>query len=160
LCSGGGFGGYGAEGGGAALGHDDSIDASAVGGAEERAEVLRIFYAVEGEDEARLAGWFENILNRQELLGADDGDYALVGGGVGHVGEGLAGFGADADFEFFAEGDDGFEAIVAAFAGDEDMVEAAFAGFEGFFDWVHAVEGLHSLLVYDFLGFDRASLPP
>jgi hypothetical protein len=48
------------------------------------------------------------------------------------------------------------------------VVEAAFTGFEGFFDRVHAVEGLHSLLVYDFLGLgfetgvrDGASaLPP
>jgi len=160
LGSGGCFGGYGAQGCGTSFGHDDGVDAGAVGGAEERTEVLRVFDAVQGEDETRAAGGFENIFDRQELLGSDDGDDALVGGGAGHVGEGFAGFGADADFEFFAEGDDGFEAVVAAFAGDEDVVEAAFAGFEGFFDWVHAVQSLHSLLVYDFLGLERVSVPP
>jgi hypothetical protein len=46
LGSGRGFGGYGAERGGTALGHDYGIDAGAVGGTKERAEVLRVFDAV------------------------------------------------------------------------------------------------------------------
>jgi len=147
LGSGGGFGGYGAHGSGAALGHDDGIDSGAVGGAKERAEILGVFHAVEGEDEAGRAGGLEDIFDSEELLGADDGDDALVGGGAGHVGEGFAGLGADADLEFLAEGDDGFEAFVAAFAGYEDVVKAALAGFERFLDRVDAVESLHTSLV-------------
>ena len=51
-CSGAGFYGDGAERGGAALGEDDAVDAGAVGYAEERAEILRVFNAVEGEEQA------------------------------------------------------------------------------------------------------------
>ncbi len=149
----GGFGGNCAQGRGTAFGHDDGIDTGAVSGAEESAEILRVFNAVEGQDEAGVAGRFEDVFDGQELLGADDGDYALVGGGAGHVGEGVAGLGANADFEFLAEGDDGFEAVVAAFAGYKDVVEAAFAGLEGFFDRVDSVESLHTYLVYGFLRF-------
>ena len=38
-------------GGGAAFGEDDAVDAGAVGGAEEGAEIVGVFYAVEGEQE-------------------------------------------------------------------------------------------------------------
>jgi hypothetical protein len=106
---------------------------------------LRVFDAVEGEDQARGAGGFENIFDGEELLGTDDGHDALVGRSAGHVCQGFAGLGADADLELAAERDDGFEAVVAAFAGYEHMVEAALAGFEGFFYRVYAVESLHSI---------------
>jgi len=48
--------GGGGEGGGAALSEDDAVDAGAIGDAEERAEILGIFDAVEGEEEAGGAG--------------------------------------------------------------------------------------------------------
>ena len=51
--AGAGFDGCGAEWSGAALGEDDAIDTGAIGDAEQSAEVLRIFNAIEGEDEAR-----------------------------------------------------------------------------------------------------------
>lgn len=51
--SGGGFDGDGAERGGAAFGDDDAVDSGGVGRAEERAEVLGVFDAVEGEEQAR-----------------------------------------------------------------------------------------------------------
>jgi hypothetical protein len=47
-----GFDGGGAEGSGAALGEEDAVDTGAIGHAEESAEILRVFDAVEGEDEA------------------------------------------------------------------------------------------------------------
>ena len=52
-CAGAGFDGGGAEGSGAALGEEDAIDAGAIGNAEQSAEVLRIFNAIESEDETR-----------------------------------------------------------------------------------------------------------
>ncbi len=143
LGSGGGLGGYGAQGRGAALGHDHCVDSGSVGGAKECAEVLGIFNAVEGEDEARGGDGFQNVLDGEELLGANDGDDSLVSRGVGHVGEGFAGLGAEADFEVAAEGDDGFEAVIAAFAGYQHVIEAAFARFERLFDRVQSVENLH-----------------
>ena len=140
---------------GAALGHDDGVDSGAVGGAEQRAEILRVFDAVESEDEARGAGGLENIFDGEKFLSADDGDDALVGGGVGDVGKGFAGLGANADLEVAAEGDDGFEAVVAAFTGYEDVIETALACFEGFFYRMDAVEGLHLSSVWLSLGVRR-----
>jgi hypothetical protein len=53
LCgSGAGFDGGGAEGSGAALGEEDAVDAGAIGDAKKSAEILRVFNAVECEDEA------------------------------------------------------------------------------------------------------------
>ena len=53
--SGGGFG-YGAgDGGGAAFWDNDAVDTGSVGGAEEGSEVVGVFDAVEGEEEAVLA---------------------------------------------------------------------------------------------------------
>ena len=54
--AGGGLGDGGGDGRGAALGQDDAVDARAVGGAEERAEVVGVFDAVEGEEEAVVRG--------------------------------------------------------------------------------------------------------
>jgi hypothetical protein len=50
--AGAGFDGDGAERGGAALGEDDAVYAGAVGYAEQSAKVLRVFDAVEGEEQA------------------------------------------------------------------------------------------------------------
>ena len=44
---------YGAEGGGAALGEDDAVNAGSVGDAQQRAQILRIFHAIEREQKAR-----------------------------------------------------------------------------------------------------------
>ena len=79
-CAGAGLYGHGAEGRGAALGEDDAVDAGAVGYAEESAEILRVFDAVEGEEEAGCVGlqWIggEEVFDGEEFLGADEGDYA------------------------------------------------------------------------------------
>jgi hypothetical protein len=82
-CAGAGFYGDRAQGGGTALGEDDAVDARAVGYAEQSAEVLGVFYAVEGEQQAAgtgLAGRGEEVFDGEELLRADQGDYALMGG--------------------------------------------------------------------------------
>jgi hypothetical protein len=47
-----GFNGHGTERGGTALGENDSVDAGSVGNAKERAKILRVFYAVEGQQQA------------------------------------------------------------------------------------------------------------
>ena len=144
-CSGAGFDGDGAERGGAAFGEDDAIDACAVGYAEKSAEVLRVFYAVECEEQAMGAvrrGRVE-VFNGEEFLGADHGDYALMGGGFGQLGELVARLLTDADAGLAEGGDQLFEAKIVALAGYKDVVKAAAAGFEGFFDRMHAVEDFH-----------------
>jgi len=148
-CSGAGLDGDGAEGGGAAFGEDDAVYAGAVGYAEEGAKVLRVFNAVEGEEEAgcgcAVGGcWrMEEVLDAEQFLRADYGDYALVGCGSGELGELVAGLLANADAGFSAFGEELLDAGVVALAGDEDVVEAAAAGAQGFFDGVEAVEDFH-----------------
>ena len=128
--SGGGFDGDGAEGCGAALGDEDAVDAGCVGGTEERAEVLRVFDAVECEEQAR--GWIgirarEQVFEVEEFAGADDGDDALMGGGVGEAGELFFGLEAETDAVLAAGVDDALEALVVTVTGDADVVEAAIA---------------------------------
>ena len=98
--AGAGFDGRGAEGCGAALGEENAVDAGAIRNAEERAEVLRVFDAVEGEDEA--SGGFacggtgrEEVFEGKEFLRTDERHYALVRGGFGSEGELLARLVAD-----------------------------------------------------------------
>jgi hypothetical protein len=148
-CASAGFDGNGAKWRGAALGEHDDVDACAVRNAEQRAEVLRVFDAIEREDEARLAGslWLEEIFDGEELCGANDGYDTLVCGGAGELGEVLARFLADTDVRLAAGFDEaldagrlsGFEPL----AGDHDVVKASAAGLYSFFDGMDAVESLH-----------------
>lgn len=136
----------GTEGCGSALSEHDAVDARAVCHAKQRAEVLRIFYAVEGEHKAfgsRLDGR-EKVLNGEELLRPYESDNALVGGGSGYLGELLAGFLADADSGFAADSDETPEALILALAGDENMIEAAAAGAECLLDRMNTVENFHA----------------
>jgi len=156
-CAGAGLYGHGAQGRGAALGEDDAVDAGSVGYAEKSAEILRVFDAVQGEDEAVClhCRWIggEEVFDGEEFLGADEGDYALVSRGLGELGKLLAGFLPDADAGLAGGGNEALEAetfaLFEALAGDEDLVEAAAAGLQGFFNRVHAVEDFHVVSVED-----------
>jgi hypothetical protein len=145
-----GFYGDWTQGGGTAFSEDDAIYASAVGYAEQGTEVLRVFHAVEGEQQAAGAGlvaWGEEVFDGKELLRADQGYYALMGGGFGHLGQLLAGVLANADAGLATGGDEAVKAqiltLLQALAGYNHLVEAAAAGLEGFFNRVHAVENFH-----------------
>ena len=150
--SGGGFEGDGAEGGGAAFGEEDAIDTGSFGRTEERAEVLGVFDAVEREEEMRggAGGGRDKIFEVEEITLANDGDHALMGGGSGEAGEGIAGLGADWDGRLAAEVEDGSDAGggSGALAGDADVVKVAGPGAEGFLDRVEAVEDFHFFPVY------------
>ena len=142
---GGGFGDGAGDGGRAALGENDAVDTSSVGGAEEGAEVVWVFDAVEGEEEAVLAVGFrgEEVFDGEELALADDGEDALVGVGAGEAGELVARLDGDTDFGGSAEFDEAFEAVVTALAGYADVIELAGAGADGLLNWVEAVENFH-----------------
>ncbi len=145
--AGAGFDGGGRERGGTALGEDDAIDAGAVGDAKERAEVLRVLDAVESEEQACLSVCGgrreEEVLDGEEFLRMDEGDYALVGVGSGQLGELLARLLADADAGLAAGGGEALEACglmrFEALASEEDVIETAAAGAKSFFDRVDAV---------------------
>jgi hypothetical protein len=143
----GGFG-YGAgDRGGAALGDDDTVYSGSVGGAEERSEVVGVFYAVEGEEEAVRAVFFggEEVFDGQELTLADDGDDALVGVGAGEAGELVAGLDGDADAGGAAELGEAFELFIFTLAGDADVIELAGTGADGLLYRVEAVQNFHPL---------------
>ncbi len=119
--SGGGLGDGGGDGGGAAFGQDDAVDAGAVGGAEQRAEVVGVFDAVEGEEEAVCSPVFfrgEQVFDGEEGALADHGEGALVGVGAGEAGELVAGFEGDADAGGAAEFGQALQAFVSALAGE------------------------------------------
>jgi hypothetical protein len=147
--SGAGLDGYGTEGRGAAFGEQDAIDAGAVGYAEQRAEILRVFNAVEGEQETGCAGegrlGREEVFEGEEFLGTDEGDDAMVGGGAGAEGELITGLGEDADSGLAAKGDELVEAEVVALAGHQHVVKTAAAGAESLLDRVQAVQEIHAL---------------
>ncbi len=150
--TGGGFGGDGREGSGATLGEEDAVDTGTVGGAEESAEVVGVFDAVEREKEAAggAGGGVEKVFQGEEFALTEEGDDALVGVGFAVAGELVAGFGADADAFGAAEFEDRVHARVAAglaLAGDADVVEGSSAGAEGLFDGVQAVQNFHAFSV-------------
>ena len=147
--TGGGFGDDGGERGGAAFGKEDAVDACAVGRAEESAEVVRVFDAVEGEEEAVAAGAYrgvKEVFEGQEFALAEEGDDALVGVGFAVAGELVARFGGDADALGAGELEDGVGAGVAAgfaFAGDADVVDGTRSSAQSFFHRVQAVQDFH-----------------
>jgi hypothetical protein len=147
-CAGTGFYGDWAEGGGAALGEDDAVDACAVGYAEQRAEILRVFDTVKGKEEPGGAGFclragLEEIFNGERLLRMNEGDYTLMSGSLGDEGQLLARFLTDADASLTALGHQLLETGVVALLSDEDMVETAASGLEGFFHRMQTVQDFH-----------------
>jgi hypothetical protein len=107
---------------------------------------LRVFNAVEGEDEAAAGAvcrCVAEVFDGEEFFGTDYGDDALVGAGSGYMGKLLAGFRAHADAGLTALGDELFHAAVMPLAGDEHVVETAAAGAKRLLDCMHAVENVH-----------------
>src|ERR1700761_8233101 len=116
-----------AQGGGAAFGEDYAVDPGSVGDSEKRAKILRVFYAIEREQEAllRRIGRGEKVLDGQGLLLANKGDDALMRGGAGEMRELFARFLATANTRLFAICNEAREAFVVAFGGDNHVIEAA-----------------------------------
>jgi hypothetical protein len=147
-CAGAGFYGDGAERGGTALSEHYAVNACSVSNAEERAEILRIFYAVEGQQETRCSGFccrvgLEEVFDGERFLRVDVGDYALMGGGLGHESQLLAGLLADGDACLPALRQQALHAGIIAFAGHQHVVKPAASGLEGFFDRVQTVQDFH-----------------
>lgn len=145
-----GFGHDAGDGRAASLGEQHTVDAGAVGGAEQGAEVVRVFNAVEGEEEAatQFGGSGEKVFEGEEFALAQGGDGSLMGLGAGGAGKlGFVGEG-DADAGKFAERGELVQAWCAV-AGDEDVFEAAGTGADGLFDRVEAVENFHSTSILD-----------
>jgi len=147
--TGAGFKSCSAQGRGAALGEDNTVDARSIGNAKQRAEILRIFDAVERKNEARHVGFGgvgnEKVFDRKEFLRANQRDDALVRRGLGDLRELVARLGADANAGLATLFDEALQAVIVALAGDEDVIEAAAAGLECFLDRMQAVEDFHDV---------------
>jgi hypothetical protein len=148
LCrAGSGFDGYGAERSRAALGEDDAIDTCAIGYAEQSAEVLRIFNAIEGKNQAGGACGQRTIqvFNGKKFLRTDECDHSLVGGSFRGVGELIARLLLYANADLAALGDQAGQTGIVTLTRYQDVIKAPLAGLERFLDWVQAVENFHEI---------------
>ena len=135
---------------GAPLGNDDAVGAGAIGGANERAQVVRVFHAVEHDQEAVLAvALFEQRVHVGVLLAAGDGDDALMGVGVGGAIELLARQEADLHSAGAAVVNQALHPLIMPLARDADVLEAARARLQRLADRMNAVDDDHVSSVYD-----------
>ena len=112
--------------GGAALGNDDGSGAGGVGGADDGAEIVRIFHAVEHDEHlARCDGFEVGVLAR----GAE-GDDALVRGGTGQAVQRGARFEAHRHAGAAREIDDFLQARASGALRDHDALDGV-AGSAG-----------------------------
>jgi len=145
-CAGAGLNGCGTQRGGAALGEEDAIDAGAIGYAEQSTQVLRIFDAIEGKNEACGGAGCrrsKEVFDGEEFLRADERDHSLVGGSFGGEGELLARLLQDANTNLAALGDEADKSQILALAGYQHVIKAPLAGLERFLDRVQSVENFH-----------------
>jgi hypothetical protein len=118
--AGGGFShGFG-EAGGTAFGDDDPTGSGGVGGTDDGAEIVRIFDAVEHDQE--VGGGGDRLQFRILLFGAERNE-SLVGFRAGETIKGAAVFEADGDMGLAGEVDDLLDAATAEAAGDQDALE-------------------------------------
>ncbi len=146
-CAGAGLHGDGAQRRGAALGEDDTVHSGAIGHAQQRAQVLRIFHAVERQHQPRCEpscrGRREQVFDGQKLLRADQRDHALMRRGLGATRQLLARLLPNADAGLAAQGDQPLKARVMPLAGHQHMVKAPLSGLERLFHRVQSVKNFH-----------------
>jgi hypothetical protein len=126
--AGGGAGHCSGEAGGAALGDYDGGGARGMRGADDRAEVVGIFDAVEHYVQAASGG---GVFDRGETLHRSNGDDSLMSRTAGGAVQMIASFKADGDCAFAAQIDDFLDASAAGALGDQNAIERA-AGPQSF----------------------------
>jgi hypothetical protein len=120
---------------------NNAIDARAIGGPEKCSEVVRVFDAIESEEEPVLAGLAggQQVLDPQESPLPNDRQYALMRICPGESGELVPGFERYADTGVSAELDQPFQAIISALPRHADMIKLPGTGTDGLLDWVETV---------------------
>ena len=145
-CSGGGARDRVRETSGAAFGNNYAMSAGGKGSADDGAEIVRIFDAIEENNQTQVIFGFicviDDVFEGGGCAHGGDRDDALVLAGVGEAIELAAIFKTNGDAARASELHDFFDASVLAALGDDDAVEGA-AGFEGFADGVNASEAVH-----------------
>jgi len=134
------------EAGGAALGDDNPVSSGGESGANDRAEIVWIFDAVEKNDKAALVlggiGALEDVFERGGRASGGDGNNALMIAGVGEAVEIAAVLETHGNVALAGELHDIFDARILTAFGDDNAVKRV-AGFEGFAHGVNAGESVH-----------------
>ena len=133
-----------------ALGEHYSVHSRAVGNPQQRAKVLRVFNAIESQNQASLCGRItgacgrlEEVFNGEELLRAHKSDYALMRGRFGHRGQLLAAFLANAHPGIAALSHKPLQPRIMTLIGHQHMVKAAAAGSQGLLNRMQAIQNFH-----------------
>jgi hypothetical protein len=136
--TGAGLDGYRTQGGRTPFGQQYSIYPSSVGHAQESAKILRIFNAVQSQQQVRRAGcsWREKVFDGKKLLWVHQGHNALMSGSLGELRQLLARFLTDADTAVATEGNEPLQLRIFALARHHNVVKTPPAGLERFFDRV------------------------
>ena len=130
------------EGSRAPFGEDNPVHARSFGRSQQRSQVLRVFDAVESQDQTRL-GPIEQVFEFEKLALADDGHHALMGSRPRHTGERFARLEAGLYARGTAKVENLAKALVVALPGEANVIETAQSGTERFFDRVQAVQDFH-----------------
>jgi hypothetical protein len=104
---------------------NNTIEAGAIGGPEQRSQIVRVFDAVESKEEFVLSrlGRSQQILDSQKFSFPNDRQNALMGISAGEPGELVPGFERYANTRRAAELDQPFQAIISTLPGHADMVK-------------------------------------
>ncbi len=129
----------------AALGEHDAVDPGAVGHAQQSAEVLRVFHAVESQQKASRAGprRLEEVFDGEKFLRMDERHHALVSGSLGQLRQLLARLLANVEAGLAAEGYQPLQAKIVALASHENLIEAPPAGLDCLLDRVQPIQNFH-----------------
>ena len=143
--SGGGFGHRWGYRGAPTFRHQDAVDSGAIGSAQQCAEVMGVFNAIEREEEPMVAvcRGHKKIFDGKEGPIAQKGHNSLMCIGFRGARELIARFAGDPNAGRTGQGGDLLEAGVTTLAGDRDAVKTAGTGANGLFDGVEAKENFH-----------------
>ncbi len=129
---------------GAALGNDDAIHTGGIGRAQNRAQVVRIFHAVEHDQERPLTTAFlQQVFDVGIFLRRSNCDHSLVVAGRREAIQVRTRNGAHRHAQRAALADDLVHALIVAFARHADVLEGTSAGLQRFQNGVDAVNDGH-----------------
>ena len=145
--AGAGFDGYGAQGSRPAFGEDHAVHAGSIGHAQQRAQVLRVFHAIDRENQTRRIRIFrsrpEQIFEGKKLLRAHQRHHALMRCSFRSESQLLARLLDHADMRLAALRNQAFQSRIAALASHEHMIEAALPGLESLLNRVQPIQNFH-----------------
>src|SRR5215471_14404488 len=116
------------------LRNHNAVNSRAFGGANDRAEILRIFYAIQHQDEGIGAVFvIQQVFQVDILFFRGYRDHSLVIGGLSQSRQLVARHGANGHTRGTTEGSNLLDSSIAAIRGDADVLKAATACRQGLF---------------------------